>query len=153
MIFGERDHPLDSPTAELDRRHLTAERAQCAMPYATQTGLPRVPECARIARRFVEEHMPAELDPDSLYALKLVTSELVTNAYIHGQGQIRLRLNRYADRVHVEVIDQGHDAAVKIREQGPGLGGSGLKIVDRLAYAWGAHEGTTHVWAELPLDA
>jgi anti-sigma regulatory factor (Ser/Thr protein kinase) len=121
------------------------------MPYAAQTRLPRKRECARIARRFVEEHTAAELDPDALDALKLVTSELVTNAYMHGQGQIRLRLNRYADRVVVEVIDRGHDAATKISERGPGPGGSGLMIVDRLSSAWGAYEGTTHVWAELPL--
>ncbi|HEY2653884.1 MAG TPA: hypothetical protein VGI50_18320 [Solirubrobacteraceae bacterium] len=31
--------------------------------------------------------------------------------------------------------------------------GRNLRIVDQLATTWGAFEGTTHVWAELPMIA
>jgi hypothetical protein len=49
-------------------------------------------------------------------------------------------------------MDDGEGAAVQIREEGPELGGWGLKLVDKLALTWGAFEGTTHVWADLPAD-
>jgi anti-sigma regulatory factor (Ser/Thr protein kinase) len=82
---------------------------------------------------------------------KLVVSELVDNAYLHGDGEIHLMLEPREDHVLVEVVDHGQGAALKIPERGPdGFGGFGLRLVDQLASAWGAHEGTTHVWAELP---
>jgi serine/threonine-protein kinase RsbW len=84
----------------------------------------------------------------------LVVSELVTNAFLHGRGNIELRLRvQRPQRLVVEVVDEGRDAALEVREHDPQAdGGWGLQIVDELALRWGAFEGTTHVWAELPLD-
>src|SRR5579859_5002102 len=56
----------------------------------------------------------------------------------------------WGEGLRVEVIDQGEGAAVRVRPRRTVEHGHGLKIVDHLASAWGAHEGTTHVWAELP---
>ena len=81
---------------------------------------------------------------------QLVVSELVDNAFMHGRGQITLRAAPVDDRIRVEVIDEGQGAAIKIREDGPELGGWGLRVVDGVAAAWGAYEGTTHVWADVP---
>ena len=82
----------------------------------------------------------------------LVSSELVTNAFRHGEGQIELRCNVLADRVRIEVVDQGHGQAPSVREEAPNqTGGWGLHIVDRLALQWGIYEGTTHVWMDLAL--
>jgi anti-sigma regulatory factor (Ser/Thr protein kinase) len=113
--------------------------------------LPRHRSCGATARRVVEQYASQELKRHELDDLKLVVSELVGNAYLHGEGRIWLKLNRHAQGIRIEVIDQGEDAAVKIRPARSIQRGHGLKIVDRLSSAWGAHEGTTHVWAELPL--
>lgn len=80
----------------------------------------------------------------------MVLSELVNNAFVHGQGAIRLRVSHRHDRLRIEVIDEGSGAAIHIADHAPD-GGSGLRIVDQLARRWGAYEGTTHVWADLPL--
>jgi anti-sigma regulatory factor (Ser/Thr protein kinase) len=99
----------------------------------------------------VEEYAGSELKSEVLDDLKLVATELVGNAYLHGEGRIWLKLDRHPEGIRIEVIDQGEGAAVKVRSPRTIERGNGLKIVDRLASAWGAHEGTTHVWAELPL--
>ena len=84
---------------------------------------------------------------DDLY---LVVSELVTNAVMHGQGAIRLRLHVDAGDVWGEVIDAGGGFEHELREAGPdATSGRGLLIVDRLTTRWGVHEGTTHVWFEM----
>jgi anti-sigma regulatory factor (Ser/Thr protein kinase) len=115
-----------------------------------ETTLPRTRACAAIARRAVEEGLTPHLAGQDLDDVKLVVSELVDNAYLHGEGEIRLTVEAHGDRLRVEVIDEGENAAIKIRAGGPdGLGGFGLRLVDQLSSAWGAYEGTTHVWAEL----
>jgi serine/threonine-protein kinase RsbW len=91
------------------------------------------------------------MSPTEFADLKLVVSELVHNAFLHGRGDITLHFIRGEDRVRIEVVDEGENAALTIREEGLARGGYGLRIVDKLALAWGAHEGTTHVWAELPI--
>jgi anti-sigma regulatory factor (Ser/Thr protein kinase) len=114
--------------------------------------LPRDTDCAGIARRFVEEHLAGAVTGDALDDLKLVATELVENAYVHGRGRIVLRLERRADDVRVEVVDEGQGQAIKIVERTDNdRAGFGLRVVDQLCNAWGAHEGTTHVWAELRL--
>jgi anti-sigma regulatory factor (Ser/Thr protein kinase) len=101
-----------------------------------------------MVERFGARRLPTEIVDD----LKLIATELVSNAYLHGVGRIWLKLSREDHRVRVEVVDEGHNAAVKVRPAPSDRGGRGLRIVEQLAAAWGAHEGTTHVWAELPLD-
>jgi anti-sigma regulatory factor (Ser/Thr protein kinase) len=113
--------------------------------------LPRHRSCGATARRLVEEYVGHALEGEDLDDLKLVVTELVDNAYLHGEGRIWLRLNRREDRIRIEVIDQGEGAAVRVTRAPSVESGHGLKIVERLATVWGAHEGTTHVWAELPL--
>lgn len=82
----------------------------------------------------------------------LVSSELVSNAYLHGSGGIELRLTLFEDRVRIEVVDEGNEQAPGVREQpADESGGWGLRIVDQLALQWGVFEGTTHVWADLAL--
>lgn len=114
-----------------------------------EVSLPRDRACAAIARRLVERHFSFELGPGAMADVKQVTTELVENAYRHGEGEIRLRLQRRDERVRVEVIDEGLSAAIRVRRSRFGAGGQGLLLVDRLASAWGTHEGRAHVWADL----
>lgn len=82
--------------------------------------------------------------------MKLLTSELVTNAVIHGTGKVTLHGAIDKDRVLVEVVDEGHGFERTLRKRDfDDIGGRGLMIVDAEASRWGIHEGTTHVWFEL----
>lgn len=118
---------------------------------ALELTLPREASAARAARAELARRFGAELQADTLHRLQLVASELVSNAYLHGRGEIRLRAGTLADAVRVEVVDEGDPSRVGIRPRPGADGGWGLRIVDRLARRWGAFEGTTHVWAELAL--
>jgi len=113
--------------------------------------LPRERGCDAIARRLVERHFSFELGPDAMEDLKHVTTELVENAYLHGEGEIRLRLQLREERVRVEVIDEGHSDSIRFRRSRFGAA-RGLQLVDELASAWGTHEGKSHVWADLPVE-
>lgn len=120
---------------------------------AKRLALPRHPAAAAQARRFVGALLRKEgLPEEAMENAALVSSELVTNAYRHGEGEIELRVARLEDRLRIEVIDAGRDQAPAVREQVPDeAGGWGLRIVDQLALQWGVFEGTTHVWADIAL--
>jgi anti-sigma regulatory factor (Ser/Thr protein kinase) len=112
--------------------------------------LPRDPAAAADARRALRRTFVAVLHQQLLNDLYLVVSELVTNAVMHGQGPIRLRLQLDAGDVRGEVIDAGCGFEHELREAGPdATSGRGLLIVDRLTTRWGVHESTTHVWFEM----
>ena len=111
--------------------------------------LPRHPSSGARARRLLETHL-AQYPPLTLQDAKTVLSELVNNALIHGQGAIQVRLSHRHNRLRIEVIDEGTGAEIRITNRGLD-GGNGLRITDQLALRWGAHEGTTHVWADLQL--
>jgi signal transduction histidine kinase len=93
---------------------------------------------------------PGRSKPDAVETAALLVSELVTNAVRHGEGKIRLQVDLDDDRLFVEVIDDGRGLEDVIRgRRFENVEGWGLRIVDRSASRWGAHEGTTHVWFEL----
>jgi anti-sigma regulatory factor (Ser/Thr protein kinase) len=103
------------------------------------------------ARRFLERLLQMRrLTEQSVENALLVSTELVSNAYRHGEGAIELRVNLLGNRVRIEVVDEGHEQAPAVREQcADETGGWGLQIVDQLALRWGVFEGATHVWADL----
>ena len=112
--------------------------------------LPRTREAPGTARRRVADWLTLQLEDAELHKAMLLTSELVTNAVMHGQGEIILRAYLDDDRVLVEVIDQGQGFERVLREEDfDRVGGHGLSIVDAESSRWGIHEGTTHVWFEL----
>ena len=120
------------------------------MSEPVQVALPRDVHSAARARRVVADLYETELDSEELDRARLLVSELVTNAVVHGQGAITLRVSLDADRLLAEVIDEGSGFERVIRHTGvEQLEGFGLSIVDAEASRWGVHEGTTHVWFEL----
>jgi anti-sigma regulatory factor (Ser/Thr protein kinase) len=112
--------------------------------------IPRGAAAPLLARRQLAGWLGDALDRDQLASAKLLTTELITNAVLHGRGRIVLRADLNQDRLLVEVIDEGavfeHDARRRDFDQ---IGGRGLAIVDSESSRWGIHEGTTHVWFEL----
>lgn len=112
--------------------------------------LPASEQAPEIARRVVAARFEGELDPRQLEDARLLTSELVTNAVIHGRGPVKLTALLDEDRLMIEVVDQGDGFERVVREQGlEAVGGNGLNIVDALASRWGIHKGSSHVWFEL----
>ncbi|MFJ9770889.1 ATP-binding protein [Kitasatospora sp. NPDC101157] len=84
----------------------------------------------------------------------LMVSELVTNACLHAPGGPReLRLDWDGVRLRVEVADASPVEPRLHRYADPGRpGGHGLRVVDRLARAWGSapEGGGKLVWLEVP---
>jgi anti-sigma regulatory factor (Ser/Thr protein kinase) len=112
--------------------------------------LPREATAARGARAAVRERFGGQLSPRQLEDLLVVVTELVSNAFRHGEGRIHLRLGHAGGQVSGEVVDQGSGFEAEARNCGVDeLGGRGLGIVAALTLRWGVHEGSSHVWFEL----
>ncbi len=117
-----------------------------------QIELPRSRDAAVLARRHLDAHR-GQVGEATLEDARLIVSELVTNALLHGRGRIRLSACVDDSCLRIEVVDEGTGESPAIRDAADGSpGGWGLRIVDRLAQRWGAFEGSTHVWAEIALD-
>jgi anti-sigma regulatory factor (Ser/Thr protein kinase) len=106
------------------------------------------------ARTTIADWLEGLVDRRSVEDVKLLVSELVTNAVRHPRrdGHIDVTLELSRARVRVEVCDPG-DGFRKPRVGAPppdALGGRGLLIVDRVASRWGVTAGRpTRVWFEL----
>lgn len=115
-----------------------------------QVNLPNTVQAPGLARRSLADWLAPAVGVDELDTARLLVSELITNAVVHGHGDITLRATLDEDRLLVEVIDEGRGFELTIRQQDfATIGGRGLAIVDAEASRWGIHEGTTHVWFEL----
>jgi anti-sigma regulatory factor (Ser/Thr protein kinase) len=105
------------------------------------------------ARRVVERLEPA-LDAGTLADLRLLVSELVTNAIEHvpGDDDITIAVTLLDGRVRVEVSDSGSGFAYRAREEGDPMGsGWGLHFVGLLAESWGTgSDDGASVWFEMP---
>ena len=104
------------------------------------------------AREFVTSALAA-WDADVLIPIAtLLTSELVTNACLHGRPGIELRLVRTPVGVRFEVFDASPLHPTPRSATPDEDGGRGLHLVQELAAAWGiapADPSGTTVWFEL----
>lgn len=102
------------------------------------------------ARAALSQWLASRAEPAELERVRLLVTELVTNAVIHGRGEIQVLADANDDRILVEVIDEGggFEREMRVRDFDD-VGGRGLAIVESEASRWGVHEGTTHVWFEL----
>ena len=108
------------------------------------------PDVIAEARRFVVEEVGA-VDDDTCDTLRLLTSELVTNAVLHAGTELEVEVGTSQHCILVAVGDHappGPSRATSERE-----GGRGLVLVDAMAEDWALvrHEddGTT-AWFRLP---
>ena len=115
---------------------------------------PNDPHAAALARHALEG-LADDLRTDDLETIRLLTSELVTNAIRHGPhpgADIGVRVDRQDDRLRVEVTDAGAGFLPPDRA-GREVGGWGLMLVDQLSARWGVTDGApTRVWFEIPAD-
>jgi len=121
-------------------------------PWGVRAQLPRDATCGAVARRLMDEYVHDHLDARAACDALLVTTELATNAFVHGSGSITLRIERLSDRLRIEVLDEGQPRRIEPGSpSSTSRGGRGLRMVDELSLAWGALERTGHVWAEVPV--
>jgi anti-sigma regulatory factor (Ser/Thr protein kinase) len=77
------------------------------------------------------------LEPDDVYAIQLMVSELATNCVRHCGTPFDLMIDVMPLEVRVEVTDLGPGRPT-VRSPSPtDPTGRGLRIVDRLAHQWG----------------
>jgi two-component sensor histidine kinase len=134
MARGPARHPLEAVNLVFDLTRSVTAPAQ--------------------ARR-VAARLAADLRPDTFAALRIVVSELVSNAVKYGPGSpIHVEIVVLAPgHVRGEVADRGSAgtpaAGPRIDAQPGAHGGFGLRMVDRLTTSWGVRPGSSHVWFEL----
>jgi anti-sigma regulatory factor (Ser/Thr protein kinase) len=102
--------------------------------------LPEDLRSAKVARRVVAD-MLSELPASSRDTAVLLVDELVSNALVHTNGGLRLRVTVVGQVVRVDVFDRAQREPVMQREMSPGQEhGRGLRIVDSLASEWGVDQ-------------
>ena len=115
--------------------------------------LPPDPRAVAEARETVEATL-TRARPEVSQDVRLLVSELVTNALRHGnlspRGSVFVHLRATADSVRVEVSDQGEGFDPSAVPGPRETSGWGLYLVEQLSARWGvqANDGT-HVWFEL----
>jgi anti-sigma regulatory factor (Ser/Thr protein kinase) len=107
------------------------------------------PQAARAAVLDWAEDMPIE--PARRESLRLLVSELVSNAVMHSgaapEDPIRLAASVVGGEVLVTVTDPGGASLPRLRTPDPIAGGYGLHLVKREARRWGVERADgTRVW-------
>jgi anti-sigma regulatory factor (Ser/Thr protein kinase) len=114
----------------------------------------RGPSAASAARNALRA-LETRLDDRLLDDIRLLVSELVTNAIRHADqaatGDIGLDVSIDRGSVRVEVANPGPAFVVRERDNDTSRpGGWGLYLVDRIADRWGvARNSVTRVWFEI----
>ena len=141
-------------------RHLGRElEALVGLVDAVQAALEEVstrlaadPQSARAARRFVRDALARVDSEDVEETVTLLVSELVTNAVIHGGGEVEVLVRLLPKTVRVEVMDASEVALAPRVASDQDDSGRGLALVESLARRWGVDPvagGGKTVWFEV----
>ncbi|NAZ78176.1 SpoIIE family protein phosphatase [Kineococcus sp. T13] len=100
--------------------------------------LPPDPRSAREARTVVREVCArCGWGEDDASTAELLTSELVTNAVVHGRSDARVTVTSSGDRLLVQVHDGNERPPQVLTDDDAALNGRGMRLVDGGASAWG----------------
>ncbi|QNN52430.1 ATP-binding protein [Nocardioides mesophilus] len=111
---------------------------------------PPVPLSAPRARDFVSVRLTEHHLPQLQDAVRLVVSELVTNAIVHAGTPLTVTIEELASQVRVAVHDESPTAPCARTAHQDDTGGRGLAVIERFSSAWGVLPGTRSdksVWA------
>ncbi|GAA3020180.1 ATP-binding protein [Streptomyces fulvorobeus] len=97
----------------------------------------------RAGRRWTRDHL-ASMEwtrnaPESVDAILLSVSELITNAHVHARSDAQLVITWDSRCLHVSVHDSAPMPPTQQPEDLTTTGGRGLAIVDALADGWATH--------------
>jgi serine phosphatase RsbU (regulator of sigma subunit)/anti-sigma regulatory factor (Ser/Thr protein kinase) len=113
----------------------------------------RDPSSVSAAREHVRRACRAAgVEEDTCESAMLLTSEVVTNAVVHGRGRVRLHVAASPTLVRVEVGDDSSmRPVVRPTVDEDATGGRGMAIVEMLASTWGTRDSEVGkvVWFEL----
>jgi anti-sigma regulatory factor (Ser/Thr protein kinase) len=113
---------------------------------------PGTPESVALAREFVALHLEQNLLPSLVEEMRLVASELATNAVRHAGTPFVVNMERNQDGVTISVRDWSARMPVEALPEILAAGGRGLMLVDALSVTWGVTvkiDGGKSVWARL----
>jgi hypothetical protein len=118
---------------------------------AAELTLGRDPDAVPKSRRFVRSSLTGE-DAEMIQDTELVVTELVTNALLHGEPPVTIRLLILGSRIRVEVEDTGRAIPIRSLSDPDSMTGRGLALIASLANRWGVDPGRSGgkvVWAEI----
>jgi anti-sigma regulatory factor (Ser/Thr protein kinase) len=122
-------------------------------PGRIELRLPPSPESVAEARSRVLAALAPQVGAGSLETVRLLVSEVVTNAVRHGGSSAPVEVSATWDgRIRIEVTDHGSGFTPAPRTAALDRpGGFGLLLVGRLAERWGVEtDDSTRVWFEVP---
>jgi hypothetical protein len=126
-----------------------------ALYWSHQTTFEATPVSASEARAFVSGHL---LDHQLLHLvdpIRLVASELATNALVHAQTAFSVTLAALGETVLLTVRDDSSSVPVRRAGQVLDLAGRGLEIVSIISLEWGTIQaegvGSKAVWASFAI--
>jgi anti-sigma regulatory factor (Ser/Thr protein kinase) len=113
--------------------------------------LPSTPSAPAKARGALDG-IQGRISADRMRDVRLLVSELVTNAVRHAGGDaVRLVVSLRGEQLRIEVHDPGNGFELEAPPSDPlRASGWGLVLVDELADRWGVdHHPRTRVWFEM----
>lgn len=117
------------------------------------TVLAAEPRSAALARDFVSLHLLAHHQSHLVEDVRLVVSELATNAVAHAQTPFVVTLSSANGSVLLDIQDGSTSAVVPSTPDVMDMSGRGLMIVELLSREWGTSsdgQGSKSVWATFP---
>ncbi|MGH3334110.1 MAG: ATP-binding protein [Nocardioidaceae bacterium] len=123
--------------------------------WSHETELPAEAVSASRARDFVAYHLVEHQLFHLVEDVRLVVSELATNAMVHAQTPFTVTLEQDEQAVLLTVHDGSPTPPVPLQPDLLDAGGRGLSIVDLVSRGWGVVEGlhgAKSVWASFAID-
>ncbi len=111
------------------------------------------PQSAALARDFVSRHLLAHHLSHLVEDVRLVVSELATNAVAHARTPFVVTLSSADGSVLLAIRDGSASAVMPSTPDAMDMSGRGLMIVELLSREWGTSsdgQGFKSVWASFP---
>ena len=112
-------------------------------------------ETPTLARRQLDRWLPAWLGEGERGALRLLVSELVTNALLHARSAPAVEVTRDGDRIRCVVLDDSPMVPRRRHYASDAVTGRGIALVETLATRWGSERNGPgkRVWFELDTNS